>query len=337
MLSTERNIIVRNRASVFSLRPKKICGAKVIRVVHRISCDYYCPPSCEEPLFWKGIVLRGSIDIPRSLARAPGVSSAIIPEDIYSLRDLQIDGKPVFFKKSIGYVNLKQIGYEITCEEIAKPGQTYHVSYVEEGLYEYDDYHEDEIRTSMEFAVVTIEKPENLPVYINLFGENAKLNVLQNSSRICCFEIRGSLTSGNGFSIRWQRACWQKTGGVHTDDMKKLDKISYVVSKIEKGQETIIKQTKEAAKNTQETLEVLNERRGELRQILLEVSDQLKDRDAKKAREAKRWYNRLGKGISVAADCIQLVTFLTAIPSLPALVNNDIVSKVEELLKRITR
>lgn len=203
MSRKERHIIVKNRTSVFSLKPEKIFGIKVIRVVHKLSCNFYNPSSTREPLFWRGTVLEGIIDIPESLKK---VSSIINSEDIYSFKDLSINGKSVLFKKKILHKNSNQIEYQITCNKVAKARTTYHVSYSEEGLYEYDDFYEDEIRTSLQEAAITVEKPKNLLVSINLFGENATLSVLTNSSRIYCVEIRGKSTSGNGFALHWRRA-----------------------------------------------------------------------------------------------------------------------------------
>ena len=97
-----------------------------------------------------------------------------------------IDGRPRSFKKSIDYEGPDKVGMHITCNIIAKPKTTTHVSTLEEGLYEYDDYIEEDLRSPLERAVIIVGKlnPENLQFRTNVFGENASLNILENSSRI---------------------------------------------------------------------------------------------------------------------------------------------------------
>lgn len=349
LIATERYIIVKNRISIFSLRLVEISEVKLIRLVHKYSGNFYNPSLSKEPLFWRNTVCGGDgsyIDIPESLRR---VSSTINPEDIYSFKGLSIDGKPVPFRKNISYKSSNQIEFQTTCNKIAEPRRTHHVSYVEEGLYEIDDWYGDEIRSCYEDALIIIEKPEKLPVNItlpNLFGENATKDVLWNSSRLCCVVIRGNLTSGNGFTIQWRQISART---------KNLDKMFGVVTKLEKNQQILIEGIREVKTETIETKELsqkilaivqqnpnsvqvlLNEQLDELRQLLLETANELKDKDPHKAKEARRWYNHVEKGISVTADLIQIVTFLVGIPSLPALVNKDIAKRAIEFLKRMTR
>lgn len=200
-----RKIIVKNRTSVYSLRPEEIHGVKVIKITHKMKAEFYNPSSKREPLFWERTICGGetsSIDIPESLK---GISPTIDPEDVFSFKELLIDGKPRSFKKNIHYKNPDQVGMHITCNIIAKPKTTYHVSTLEEGLYEYDDYIEEDLRSPLERAVIIVEKlrnPVNLRFRANVFGENASLTILENSSRVYCVEILGALA----FSMRWWKA-----------------------------------------------------------------------------------------------------------------------------------
>lgn len=350
MSKKRRNIIARRaRISIFCLRPEVISGVEVIRLIHKVNISFHNPSSSEEPLFWEGFVLKGWMDVPESLKK---VSSTINPERIYSIRDLRINGKPAFFKKDIRYRNSNEIEYQILCNKIAVPKGTYNVSYIEEGLYEVNDSHEDEIRTPLPNILIIVEKPPNLRVKINSFGENAILNVLQNSSRLILIDIRGKLTSGNGFSLRW----WKSRKSQPADQNTRiLDKICNIVEEVEKGQQTLLGAVREVKKEVIEAQELsqdilkavqqhpehvqtlLAEQLGELRQILLKAAIELRDEDPQKAKEAKKWYDCLEKGISITADVIQIVAFLTGIPSWPALADSDLARRVIEFLSRIAR
>lgn len=349
MKTEKRKIIVKNRISMFSLRLVEISGAKLIRLVHKYSGDFYNPSSSKEPLFWRDTICGGDgsyIDIPENLRR---VSSTIHPKDIYSFREPLINGKSMRVKKKISFKNLNQIEFKITCNKIAEPRRTYHVSYVEGGLYECDDTYGDEIRSKyVGNHVIIIEKPENLPVDINLFGENAKKKVLWNSSRLCVFLICGNLTSGNGFLIHWRAP---RTNEL---DRKFEVTITNKLDTLEKNQQRIMEGIREVKTEVAETRELseeiltiveqdpervkasLNDQLDELRQILLNITKLLKNRDPQKAKEARRWFDYLDKGINVTADLIQIITFLLGIPSLPALVESDLAKRIIEFLKRMT-
>lgn len=345
-----RKIIARRaRISIFCLRPEVISGVEVIRLIHKIRISFYNPSSRKEPLFWEGLVLRGWMDVPESLKK---VSSMISPERIYSIRDLKINGKPADFKKDIRYRNSNEIEYQILCNKTAVPKGTYNVSYIEEGLYEVNDSHEDEIRTPLPNILIVVEKPPNLQVKINSFGESAILKVLENSSRLIMIDIRGKLTSGNGFSLRWWKSRESQPAFQNT---RILDKISNMVEKVEKGQQTLLEVVKEVKKEVIEAQELsqdilkvvqqhpervqalLVEQREELRQILLKAAIELRDEYPQKAKEAKKWYDYLEKGISITSDVIQIVAFLTGIPSWPALVDSDLARRATEFLSRISR
>lgn len=79
----------------------------------------------------------------------------------------------------------------------------------------------------------------------------------------------------------------------------------------------------------------LNDQSAELKQILVDAKTQLRDIFPQKAKEAGRWYNHLEKGISITADLIQILAFLTGISSLPALANSDLAQRVTDFLRRI--
>jgi hypothetical protein len=202
MIRKERHIIGNTRISAFTFRPESILGKRVMRVIHKYSCGYR-NTSSTELLFWRGVVLKGWIDLPKTLEKA---FSTIRPDDVYSFKELLINGKPVDFKKNIRFCGPSKVCYQITCRKMARPRVTYHVSYIEEGLYEFNDFYEDQIRTDLQPEVIVVEKPENVRVTINSFGENATLHVLKESSNVLSAEIRGKLVSGNGFSLHWQEA-----------------------------------------------------------------------------------------------------------------------------------
>lgn len=200
-----RKIIVKNRVSLYSFKPEEIQGVKVIRITHKLEADFHNPSNKSEPLFWKRTICGGEdsyIDIPESLK---GISPPIDAERIYSFKELLIDGKRKSFKKSIRYDGPDKIAMHIACNITAKPKTTYHVSTFEEGLYKYDDYIQEDLRTPLQRAVIIVEKlrnPENLQFRVNTFGEKATAKILENSSRVYCVEIRGA----TGFSIHWWKA-----------------------------------------------------------------------------------------------------------------------------------
>ncbi|TET19341.1 hypothetical protein E3J74_07195 [Candidatus Bathyarchaeota archaeon] len=200
-----RKIIIKNRTSVYRLRPEEIHGVKVIKITHKMKAEFYNPSSKREPLFWERTICGGetsSVDIPESLK---GISPTIDPEDVYSFRELLIDGKPRSFKKNIHYKNPDQVGMHITCNIIAEPKTTYHVSTLDEGLYAYNDSIEEEVRSSLERAVIIVEKianPVNLRFSANVFGENASLNIIEDSSKVYCVEM----LDPTGFSVHWRKA-----------------------------------------------------------------------------------------------------------------------------------
>jgi len=200
-----RKIIVKNRVSLYSFKPEEIQGVKVIRITHKLEADFHNPSNKSEPLFWKRTICGGEdsyIDIPESLK---GISPPIDAERIYSFKELLIDGKRRSFKKSIRYDGPDKIAMHIACNITAKPKTTYHVSTLEEGLYEYDDYIEEDLRSPLQRAVIIVEKlrnPENLQFRVNTFGEKATAKILENSSRVYCVEI----LDATGFSIRWRKA-----------------------------------------------------------------------------------------------------------------------------------
>ena len=112
------------------------------------------------------------------------------------------------------------------------------------------------------------------------------------------------------------------------------ERIDRLGEKLEERLESILAIVR---RNPERVQALLNEQLGELRQILLETADQLKDKDPQKAKEAKKWYDYLARGISVTADLIQIVTFLTGIPSVPALANSDIPARIAGFFQRIKR
>lgn len=134
---------------------------------------------------------------------------------------------------------------------------------------------------------------------------------------------------------------------------RKLDEIYRVVSEFEAHQlvltrkvrhiETRVEEIKGFAKNIlmfveqnpQHVQAVLSKQSKELKQILLETAKQLEVKDPSKARRAKEWCSKLAQGVSVAADLIQIVTFLTGIQSIPGLANSDIPTRIVEFFKRL--
>lgn len=302
---------------MFSLVPVKISGVKLIRLSHKLSCDYYNSSLSKAPLFWDRKVAEGTIDIPGELKK---VRTRIKAEDIYTLKDLSVNEKIVFFDKSIYYLNMHQIAYQVTCGKIAKPGENYHISFTEEGLYNYDyDYFEEEIRNLQQAIVITVEKPRDLDVNVTTFGQDARSHVLEDSPRTYCCEIRGKLTSGNGISLHW------RNDGRIRDIAKRSEEgaCQQTVVKEVRDIKNEIKEQKRISQKILETVErnpehiraLLNEKTDELRQILLTTADETKDKDSSKANKARKWLRRLERGISVTADLIQLLTFLTGIPS----------------------
>jgi len=360
MRKKRRDIVARRaRISIFILRPEVISGVEVIKLTHKLNLSFHNPSSRKQPLFCDGSVLKGWIDIPENLKE---VSSTINPEHIYSFRELEINGKPAPYRKDIQYANSNQVEFQILCNKIAVPKETYDVSYIEEGLYETNDFYEDEIRTTLPNMFIIVEKPPDLQVSINPFGENASARVFENSSRLTLIDIRGELTSGNGFSFKWRKSgtsqsAHQDAGTSQSADQntRMLKKIYDTVEKVEKGQKTIMEAVGEVKKEVMEAQELskdiltivqqypeyveslLTEQLGELRQIFLKTAKELKDKDPQTAKEAKKWHDYLQKGISVTADVVQIVVFLTGIASLPALANSDTAQRVNEFLSRIAR
>jgi hypothetical protein len=202
MVVTERKTVTENRTSVFKLTPVRISGVKLVKLTHKLSRDYQNPSSSQEFLFWNETVLEGKIEIPESLKKA---QSNVSPESVFSFEELVIDEKPVSFNKRIGLCNLREIAYRVTSNKIAKPGKTYHVSSTEVGLYNCTDFYEDEIRTSAHHVSILVEKPSDIEVNATLWGQNASLHVLENSTRVYHVEIRGKLASGNGFTLHWRQ------------------------------------------------------------------------------------------------------------------------------------
>jgi hypothetical protein len=198
----ERKVISRTRTYKFALEPKQIAKSKIIGLTLGSDYEFYNSSFNNGLLFWKGIILKGTIDIPKSLRNS---ARAIPPEDIYTFRELMISGRRALFKKDIHYVAPSQVKYEITCKKIAKPKQEYHTSYVLQGLYNYNDFYEEELRTKTQRLVIAVEKPENMMVFVTTFGENVVINVLESSPTTYCVEICGKLVAGNGFSLHWQK------------------------------------------------------------------------------------------------------------------------------------
>lgn len=311
---TARNVEASNRIHVFSLKPTRLSGVELIRLIHIFSCDFENPLSLEEPLFWRTIVRKGSIEIPESLK---SVASTIKPKDIYSFRDLSINGEQVSdFSVDINFKNLNEVAYQIICKTIAEPRRTYHVSYIEEGLYKYDDYYEEEIRTSLQGEVFIFEKPQNLKIVMHLFGANIKLNILKDTPRTFCAALRGKSVSGNGVAIRWHPVGQEPLNQEVLSE--KMDRILEIVQQ-----------------NPKYVQALLDERLSELSTVLLEIAEYTKDKDIQKAEEAKLWHNRLKRGISVTADLIQIVTFLVGIKSLPDFTNNSIAHRIGDILNQI--
>ena len=129
---------------------------------------------------------------------------------------------------------------------------------------------------------------------------------------------------------------------------EKLGELIRAVAKVETSQQTLLGKVEEVRELSQSILTIvqqnpervqalLNEQMDELRQILLDTANQLKDRDPQHATQARIWYSRLAKGISMTADLLQIISFLTGIPSLPALANTDIAARVLKFLGQIRR
>lgn len=202
MTKDKRKVISKTRTYKFTLEPKQIAKAKVIGLTLKSDYEFFNTSSDNELLFWKGIILKGSIDIPK---RVRNTSLTIPTEDIYSFGELMINGKPALFKKDIRYIDSGQVEYEITCKRIAKPKEGYRTSYILQGLYNCNDYYEEELRTKAKRLVITVEKPENMRVLVTTFGEHSVMKVLKSSPTMYCVEISGRLVAGNGFSLHWQR------------------------------------------------------------------------------------------------------------------------------------
>jgi len=79
----------------------------------------------------------------------------------------------------------------------------------------------------------------------------------------------------------------------------------------------------------------------ELRKLLLEIEIELRNKDTSRMSEAKTLRSRLERGLGVSADIVQLVTFLTGIASVPALMGsplaNQAVQFIQQLLQKLKR
>lgn len=175
---------------------------KVLRLQHGVNGDFANPCSYDESVFWQCIVVKGTIDVPKSLK---GVLSSLRSKSIYDFKELLINKKSVNFGKKIEFnkEDPNKVEFIVTCSRRAKPGKTYHISYVEEGLYDYShDFYEFESRTSLKTEVVAVEKPRELELSASPWGE-AALNILKDSSKLYSFEVLNNGANGSGFSLRW--------------------------------------------------------------------------------------------------------------------------------------
>lgn len=91
--------------------------------------------------------------------------------------------------------------------------------------------------------------------------------------------------------------------------------------------------------NPKEVLEFINSKSTELKTILSSIEKSLKTKDLGKSITASNWKDRLEHGIGITADIIQLITFISGIPSLPAFADTqtskDIVNLFRELAHKI--
>lgn len=92
---------------------------------------------------------------------------------------------------------------------------------------------------------------------------------------------------------------------------------------------TIVKENPEKVKALIET------ELDELKQIFFDIEKKLEGIDPQKASKAKEWYDKLVDGISIAADIVQIFTFLTGIPSLPAMTHTEIPNRVTSFFEKI--
>jgi hypothetical protein len=102
-------------------------------------------------------------------------------------------------------------------------------------------------------------------------------------------------------------------------------------------QVTVVKETciLIAKQYPNETKEFIESRMEEIKELLYNIQKTLQSVDPKNAGYARNWRRKLEKGISTSADLVQLLTFITGIPSLPALFGSPLVIKSFELIRQL--
>jgi len=74
-----------------------------------------------------------------------------------------------------------------------------------------------------------------------------------------------------------------------------------------------------ATQHPQEVILFIKNNVEEIKEILLEVENTLKESDSKSSKEARKWYVIMERGLDISANIVELVQFISGIPTLKAL------------------
>jgi len=85
----------------------------------------------------------------------------------------------------------------------------------------------------------------------------------------------------------------------------------------------------------QKVSQILDSEIQELQEILLEIVETARDRNPEVSQEAREWHGKLVVGLGIAADIVQLVSFISGIPSLPALLGSQTAERATRFIGKV--
>jgi hypothetical protein len=91
-----------------------------------------------------------------------------------------------------------------------------------------------------------------------------------------------------------------------------------------------------ATQNPEEAKKFIEAQSKQLGSLLLEVEKALHSADNGNSVKAKKWKERLVNGIGITADIIALLTFISGIPSIPALIYSPQATQAITILKQFS-
>jgi len=81
--------------------------------------------------------------------------------------------------------------------------------------------------------------------------------------------------------------------------------------------------------------EILDSEIQELKEILLDIMETARDRNPEVSQEAREWHGKLVVGLGIAADIVQLISFISGIPSLPGLLGSQTAERAMRFIGKI--